>query len=60
LPAHREQLARTEQLIEHGKQNGNQRLIEINETTRVNLVAIIERAEQLERQHREEENDDAA
>jgi hypothetical protein len=60
LPQHREQLARTEQLIEHGKQNGNQRLIEINETTRVNLVAIIERAEQLERQQREEENDDAA
>jgi hypothetical protein len=60
LPQHREQLARTEQLIEYSKQNGNQRLIEINETTRVNLVAIIERAEQLERQHREEENDDAA
>ena len=60
MPAHREQLARTEQLIELGKQNGNERLIEINEATRVNLVAIIDRAEQLERQQREEENDDAA
>ena len=60
MPAHREQLARTGQLIELGKQNGNERLIEINEATRVNLVAIIERAEQLERQQREEENDDAA
>jgi integrase len=65
LPQHREQLARTEQLIEHGKQNGNQRLVEINEATRVNLVAIIERAEQLEReghdhQQREEEGDGAA
>ncbi|MGO9901810.1 MAG: hypothetical protein ACLP0J_19475 [Solirubrobacteraceae bacterium] len=60
LPAHREQLARTEQLIELGKQNGNERLIEVNEATRVSLVTIIERAEQLERQHREEENDDAA
>ena len=60
LPQHREQLARTEQPIELGKQNGNERLIEINEATRVNLGAIIQRAEQLERQQRQEENDDAA
>jgi hypothetical protein len=60
LAEHREQLARTEQLIELGRQNGNERLVAINETTRVNLVAIIDRAEQLEREQREEENDGAA
>jgi integrase len=62
LPQHREQLARTEQLIELGRENGNQRLVEINEATRVNLVAIIERAEQLERGDRDdrEEDEDAA
>jgi len=48
LEQHREQLERTEQLIELGKENANERLVEINEATRVNLVAIIERAEQLE------------
>ena len=64
LPQHREQLARTEQLIELGKENGNERLVAINETTRVNLIAIIERAEQLEREQAEnparEATDDAA
>ena len=64
LDQHREQLERTEQLIELGKENGNERLVEINEATRVNLVAIIERAEQLERQQpdntRAEEDKDAA
>ena len=62
LPQHREQLARTEQLIELGKANGNERLVEINEATRVNLVAIIERAEQIERDDptREEDKDAAA
>jgi integrase len=61
LPQHREQLERTEQLIELGKANGNERLVEINEVTRVNLVAIIERAEQLERDNRtREEDEDAA
>jgi integrase len=63
LPQHREQLARTKQLIEHGKANGNERLVAINEATKVNLVAIIERAEELERQQREdtrgEEKNDA-
>lgn len=49
LSQHREQLERTEQLIELGQQNGNQRLVEINEATKVNLIAIIERAQQLER-----------
>ena len=64
LAQHREQLARTERLIELGKANGNQRLVEINEATRVNLIAIIERAEQLEQQahddERREGNDAAA
>jgi integrase len=64
LPQHREQLERTAQLIELGTENGNERLVEINEATRVNLVAIIERAEQLERDNRDnptaEEDDDAA
>jgi hypothetical protein len=65
LVQHREQLERTEQLIELGKDNGNERLVEINDATRVNLVAIIERAEQLERRQPdntqgEEEKDAAA
>jgi integrase len=49
LAQHREQLTRTEQLIKLGRENGNQRLVEINEATRVSLVAIIERAEQFDR-----------
>ena len=61
LVQHREQLARTEQLIEHGKTNGNQRLVEINEATKVSLVAIIERAEQLKRDnHNRSEEDEGA
>ena len=64
LRQHREQLARTEQLIELGKENGNERLVAINQATRVNLIAIIERAEQLERrQHdtpKQEDEDGAA
>jgi integrase len=62
LAQHREQLERTEQLIEHGKTNGNERLIEINEATKVSLIAIIERAVRLERDNpaREEDEDAAA
>jgi hypothetical protein len=61
LPQHREQLTRAERLIELGAQNGNQRLVEINEADRVSLVAIIERAEQLKRGNpTREEDDDAA
>jgi integrase len=62
LPQHREQLERTELLIELGRENGNERLVEVNEATKVNLLAIIERAEQLERQEHpdREEGDDAA
>jgi integrase len=60
LDQHREQLDRTEQLIAHGEANGNERLIEINEATKVNLIAIIERAEQLKADHDEEDEDAAA
>ncbi|MGH2762970.1 MAG: tyrosine-type recombinase/integrase [Thermoleophilaceae bacterium] len=42
LPAHRDQLARTEQLIADAQQNGNARLVEMNEPVRVNLLAIID------------------
>ena len=54
LEQHREQLTRTEQLIAHGQANGNDRLVEINEATRVNLIAIIQRAEQLGETRRED------
>lgn len=60
LDQHREQLARTEQLIAHGRAQGNDRLVEINEATKVNLVAIIERAEQLTADNDEEDADAAA
>jgi hypothetical protein len=42
LPAHREQLARTEQLIASAQASGAQRLVEINEPVRINLIRIIE------------------
>jgi hypothetical protein len=42
LPAHREQLQRTEQLIASAQQSRAQRLVEINEPLRVNLIRIIE------------------
>jgi hypothetical protein len=54
LDQHREQLSRTEQLIAHGQANGNDRLVEINQATRVNLIAIIQRAEQLGKTRRED------
>ena len=65
LSQHREQLERTEHLIKLGSENGNQRLVEINEADRVSLVAIIERAEALEHEQqndpeRQEEDRDAA
>jgi integrase len=54
LEQHREQLTRTEQLIAHGQANGNDRLVEINQPTKVNLIAIIQRAEQLGETRRED------
>ena len=48
LPAHRDQLTRTEQLIAEAEADGRQRLVEINEPVRLNLVRIIEGLEALE------------
>ena len=42
LPAHRQQLARTEQMIDSAQASGAQRLVEINEPVRINLIRIIE------------------
>jgi hypothetical protein len=51
LPAHREQLARTEQLIADARTTGRQRIAEMNEPIRVNLVRVIEGLETLEGAH---------
>jgi hypothetical protein len=48
LPAHRDQLARTEQLIADAKADGRQRLVEMNEPIRLNLIRIVEGLEALE------------
>ncbi len=42
LPAHRDQLQRTEQLISSAHDTGARRLVEMNESVRVNLIRIIE------------------
>jgi len=42
LPQHRDQLSRTEQLITQAQADGRQRLVEINEPVRLNLVRIID------------------
>ena len=47
LDAHREQLARTEQLIDRAHSEGRQRLVEMNEPIRLNLVRIIDGLEAL-------------
>jgi hypothetical protein len=49
LPAHREQLTRTEQLIAQAEADGRQRLVEMNEPVRLNLIRIIDGLESLER-----------
>jgi hypothetical protein len=48
LPAHRDQLHRTEQLIAQAQADGRQRLVEINEPVRLNLIRIIDGLEGLE------------
>ena len=48
LPAHRDQLARTEQLLTHAEAAGRRRLIEINEPVRLNLIRIIDGLQALE------------
>lgn len=42
LPAHREQLTRTNELIASAQASGAQRLVDMNEPVRVNLIRIIE------------------
>ena len=41
LPAHRDQLARTEQMIEQARSDGRQRLVDMNQPIRDNLHRII-------------------
>jgi hypothetical protein len=48
LPAHRDQLTRTEQLIADAERDGRQRLVEMNEPVRLNLIRIIDGLEALE------------
>jgi integrase len=48
LPAHRDQLTRTEQLIAQAEADGRQRLVEINEPVRRSLIRIIEGLQALE------------
>lgn len=48
LDQHRDQLARTERLIAQAADEGRQRLVEMNEPVRLNLVRIIEGLEALE------------
>ena len=48
LPAHRDQLTRTEQLIAQAEADGRQRLVEMNEPVRLNLIRIIDGLETLE------------
>lgn len=47
LPAHRDQLTRTEQLIAQAETDGRQRLVEMNEPIRLNLISIIDGLEAL-------------
>jgi hypothetical protein len=48
LPAHRDQLTRTERLIAQAEADGRRRLVDMNEPVRLNLVRIIEGLEVLE------------
>jgi hypothetical protein len=47
LPAHRDQLANTIELIETARAAGHERLVEQNEQIKLNLVRIIEGLETL-------------
>jgi hypothetical protein len=48
LPAHRDQLTGTEQLIARAEADGRRRLVEMNEPVRLNLIRIIDGLEALE------------
>lgn len=52
LPQHREQLRRTDELLESAKASDSERLVEMNEPVRLSLVRIIEGLETLEPQER--------
>jgi len=47
LPLHRDQLDRTEQILAAARENGNARVVDMNEPVRLNLLAIIEGLETL-------------
>jgi hypothetical protein len=48
LPAHREQLARTEQLIARAEADGRRRVADMNKPVRLNLIRIIDGLQALE------------
>jgi len=48
LPAHRDQLARTERLTADAKADGHQRLVEMNDPIRLNLIRIIDGLQAIE------------
>jgi hypothetical protein len=48
LDQHRDQLARTEQLIAQAEADGRRRLVEMNEPVKLNLIRIIEGRQALE------------
>jgi hypothetical protein len=48
LPQHRDQLTRTEQLIAAAETAGRQRILDMNEPVRLNLIRIIDGLETLE------------
>jgi len=54
LPQHREQLERTKRLVATARANGRQRLVEMNEPVRLNLIRIIDGLEALDGQHDDE------
>jgi integrase len=54
LPAHRDQLTRTEQLIADAERDGRQRLVDINEPVRLNLIRIIDGLQALNEGHDDE------
>ena len=59
LPIHRDQLAKTERLIDQAKLEGSDRKREMNENVRLNLVRIIEGLESISDNQRDEGADAA-
>jgi len=48
LPAHRDERARTERLIADAMADGHQRLVEMNDPIRLNLIPIIDGLQAIE------------